>query len=129
MVGVVSMEDKMREVRSICDAGALAKEAQGNLGDQQAKDNHDQGAIQALFLIHKLPGVHCFGGPFRRIKLGDDWASPTLLDSLTCLLSHGEEYFGLRIKYFAGEGHLSTYPRFGSRKSDFLFCLVSFSPT
>jgi len=30
------------------DAGALAKEAQGNLRDQQAKDNQDQGAIQAL---------------------------------------------------------------------------------
>ena len=31
------------------DTGALAKEAQGNLGDQQAKDNQDQGTIQALF--------------------------------------------------------------------------------
>ena len=32
-----------------CDAGALAKEAQGNPRDQQAKDDQDQGAIRALF--------------------------------------------------------------------------------
>jgi len=31
------------------DAGALAKEAQDNLGDQQAKDSQAQGTIQALF--------------------------------------------------------------------------------
>ena len=31
------------------DAGALAKEAQDTLGDQQAKDSQDQGTIQALF--------------------------------------------------------------------------------
>ena len=31
------------------DAGALAKETQDTLGDQQAKDSQDQGTIQALF--------------------------------------------------------------------------------
>jgi len=33
------------------DAAALAKEAQGNPRDQQAKDDQDQGAIRALFLF------------------------------------------------------------------------------
>ena len=32
------------------DARALAKEAQGNLGDQQAKDNQDQGAVSYTHL-------------------------------------------------------------------------------
>ena len=31
------------------DAGALGIEAQGNPGDQQAKDDQAQGAIRALF--------------------------------------------------------------------------------
>ena len=31
------------------DAGALANEVQGNPGDQQSKDDQDQGAIRALF--------------------------------------------------------------------------------
>ena len=80
-------------------------------------------------LIHKLPGLHCFGGPFWRNKQGRDWMILTLLDSLTCLFLQGQKHFGSCIKHFTRRGHLSTYCRFGSRKPDLLFCLVSTNST
>jgi len=46
------------------DAGALAKEVQGNLGDQQAKENQDQGAIQALFSFTSSQVCTVLGTPF-----------------------------------------------------------------
>ena len=46
------------------DAGALAKETQGNLGDQQAKDNQYQGAIQALFSFTSSRVCTDLGTPF-----------------------------------------------------------------
>ena len=103
-------------------------------GPRQPRGSTSQGQSRSRghsspFLSHKLPGMHCFDNPFWRIKPGDDWASPTLLDSLTCLLSQGEKYFALCIKHFAGEDHLSTYRRFGSRKPGFLFCHISFGST
>jgi len=42
------MEDQILKIY-VVDAGALAKETQSNLGDQQVKDNQDQRVIQALF--------------------------------------------------------------------------------
>jgi len=52
------------------DARALAKEAQGNLGDQQAKDNHDQGAIQALFSFTSSRVCTVLGAPLEGSNQG-----------------------------------------------------------
>ena len=44
------------------DVGALANEAQGSPGDQQAKEDQDHGAIQALFSFTS-PGLVLFWRP------------------------------------------------------------------
>jgi len=106
------------------EAGALAKETQGNLGDQQAKDNQDQGAIQALFSFTSSRVCTVLGTPFEGSNQGMIGRVLLLLDSLTCLLSQGEKYFGLCIKHFAGEGDLSTYRRFAPENP--VFCFVTF---
>ena len=52
------------------DVGTLAKEAEGNLGDQQAKDNQDQGAIQALFSFTSSRVCTVLGAPLEGSNQG-----------------------------------------------------------
>jgi len=52
------------------DAGALAKETQGNLGDPQAEDVQDQGAIQALFSFTSSRVSTVLGVPFEGANQG-----------------------------------------------------------
>ena len=109
----------------IGDARALAKEAIGSPEDQQAKEDQDQGAIQALFSFTSSRACAVLETTFWWIKPGHDWMSRTFLHSLTYLILQGQNHFRLCVIHFPGEDHFLTYRRFGSRKSAFLFYLVS----
>ena len=72
------------------NAGACT---QGNLKSQQGQGDQAQGAIQALFSFTSSRVCTVLGNHFEelvwRCYPSHDWTSPTLLNSLTCLLLQG----------------------------------------